>query len=511
MIEQQEHAEQVYTVQLTAPRDYSIATHRQPPPEGSFSGPLSACVAYICDTSADSARISSTFPLAANLTAFLPHLPREYWMIKDFYFEAQHDLDAELMRQAVDLIATYHDALRLRMIRDDQHGFQPHTSDAGWIAGLVEPAEPPFLHIDLSNIPASEHHAWIEMLVARQKSVFHVSTGPIARCICFTLGDGRPARLRVLVHHLAVDTYAQRVLLKDLQNIYQQLCKGEAIALPPKHTAYKTWAEYMHTQVVSAESLAGLGYWQSLPWADLKPLPGDYPRGMITDASLKDVSVALTQHDTLALLRNVLPFYQAQLMDVVIAALALALAQWSGQELLLFAVMSHGRDLPGIHVMRTVGCMSSSNRLLLQIDPSASPTETVRLVRDQRLGMPHQGKIESWTSAIHWDRLPDALCSSKPHAQFNFLGQHQSSPHPRAELLQRLPTPMVEKDDRLERVPWADFDCKAIIMDGQFSTQWEYSDLRYKQSTVEALAGRYIHMLQSIINAATGASETAVL
>src|SRR6185295_14633918 len=106
-----------------------------------------------------------------------------------------------------------------------------------------------------------------------------------------------------------------------------------------------------------------------------------------------------------------------------ISTLALVLARWSGLELILIAVMSHGRDiLDDIDVSRTMGGMNTANRELLHIDTSASLIDTLNSVKEQRRRIPNRGKHEKWISDMHWHGISDKWYLSKPHALFNHEG-----------------------------------------------------------------------------------------
>ena len=53
----------------------------------------------------------------------------------------------------------------------------------------------------------------------------------------FNLGDKVDGRLLIIIHHLAVDGVSWRILLTDLETIYQQLIneKPMKLSLKPQH------------------------------------------------------------------------------------------------------------------------------------------------------------------------------------------------------------------------------------------------------------------------------------
>ena len=72
----------------------------------------------------------------------------------------------------------------------------------------------------------SDLSAAIEAEAARLQASLNLELGPIMRVGYFDLGSDRPARLMIVVHHLAMDGLSWRILLEDLQTVYGQLQQG---------------------------------------------------------------------------------------------------------------------------------------------------------------------------------------------------------------------------------------------------------------------------------------------
>jgi len=81
----------------------------------------------------------------------------------------------------------------------------------------------PFSCIDLSELPAAEQETALTLLLSSGK--LEPGGGPLLRVALLDLEDNQPNRLLV-IHHLAVDGVSWRILLEDLQQVYQQLSQG---------------------------------------------------------------------------------------------------------------------------------------------------------------------------------------------------------------------------------------------------------------------------------------------
>ena len=183
----------------------------------------------------------------------------------------------------------------------------------------------------------------------------------------------------------------------------------------------------------------------------------------------------------------------AQFLDVLMAALALVVARWSGEELLLIAAISHGRDiLPTTDLSRTIGGMAFTNRYLVHVDRDASLEEVIVSLREQRQ-QTHQA--EGWLKIMRWDRFPEEITALKPNIFFNYTGQASYL----GPTLFKV-TPNLEKryKDPTEQEFWVSFMFEASIVGGRLHSSWTYSDRMYYRETVEKLNQHYIQVLQSI-------------
>ncbi|MFD0395643.1 condensation domain-containing protein [Streptomyces nogalater] len=85
------------------------------------------------------------------------------------------------------------------------------------------------------------------------------------------------------------------------------------------------------------------------------------------------MSVELGEEDTTALLRSAPTAYRTRVNDVLLAALALALARWTGRDRVRLDLEGHGREdlLDGVDLTRTVGWFTTVHPVALDVpDPA---------------------------------------------------------------------------------------------------------------------------------------------
>src|SRR5262249_10872103 len=130
--------------------------------------------------------------------------------------------------------------------------------------------------------------------------------------------------------------------------------------------------------------------------------------------------------ETRALLREVPEVYHTHVDETLLAALADALAAWTGQRQVLIDIENHGREgiLADLFMARTVGWFTAIFPLVLELGDAASPGEILRSVKEQARAVPAHGL--GYGVARYLGAPEDVLAlAALPRAEilFNYLGQ----------------------------------------------------------------------------------------
>src|SRR5262245_36096743 len=135
--------------------------------------------------------------------------------------EIKPDTDSQLLEQSVKGLIRQHDALRLQFVQ----------KDVDWVQGYaLGVADGIYRRAELSGKYEKERVRKMEEDAAARQASLSLSAGGMLRAVEYDLG-GMGRRLLLIVHHLAVDGVAWRILLEDLQRGYEQLRRGEEINL----------------------------------------------------------------------------------------------------------------------------------------------------------------------------------------------------------------------------------------------------------------------------------------
>jgi amino acid adenylation domain-containing protein/non-ribosomal peptide synthase protein (TIGR01720 family) len=434
----------------------------------------------------------------------IPLIPIQYWFLEQqlpnphhynqaVMLELKQPVRIDLLEKTLARLIEHHEALRLRF--DREAGGWKQTVTARETHQIFERA-------DLSFLTPEAQTAEIKRAADQAQSSLHLSEGPIIRAVYFDLGIGRSHRLLIVIHHLAVDGVSWRILLDDLQRTYEQLRRDEAVKLPSKTLSFKRWSELLSAHAQYATVLQELEYWTAELHRNVGKLPVDRA-GDNNGDSARSLSVALTAEETRLLLQEVPRAYRTQINDVLLAALAQALSEWTGDERVLVDVEGHGREeiVEGCDLSRTVGWFTTIFPVLLEVSNSSGLGETLKSVKEQLRRVPNRGIGYGLLRYLGGDETVSSQLEKLPQAQvsFNYLGQLDQvfrDDETTAFVLTNDPVGQ-SRGDRGRRKYLIDID--GGVRDGRLQMEWIYSNELHARQTIEAVAESFIRKLRRLI------------
>ncbi|WP_321818500.1 MULTISPECIES: non-ribosomal peptide synthetase [unclassified Paraburkholderia] len=395
---------------------------------------------------------------------------------------AREALDPVRLDAALCALVARHDALRLRFGRDAQ--------SRGWHQRIAPQEDAALL-----RSVALDPHDWQTQMadagLALHRSL-DLENGPLLRAASFEAGEAR--RLLIVVHHLAVDGVSWRVLLEELQALYE---RPEA-ALPALTTPWSVWVARQPEYAQQSERLWQLAWWQrNLHGASAHvPLAGPDDGAGEIDRRVSASRVASVRLSAQATQRLV---ERGGAEERLLAALAQTLGPWSGAPRLLIDLEGHGREdlIDGVDLSRTVGWFTTQYPLAFgwHDDPAralAAVRETLRAVPDKGFAWGALRRFGDAASRAAMAALP------VPALRFNYLGRFDQalpSDGPFGFASERSGA-QSDDADTMDHV----LDIGALIVDGQLRVNLRYSPGVLAEATVTALAARYERALEALID-----------
>ncbi|OPF84592.1 non-ribosomal peptide synthetase [Streptomyces antioxidans] len=336
-------------------------------------------------------------------------------------------LDLARLHAAVQALLDRHDALRLRLTREP---------GADW-ALAVAPVGAVRAEDCVRRVPAPGDEAEVRAAMGRLAP----EDGRMLQAVWVDAGPTAPGRLTVVAHHLVVDGVSWRVLLPDLQAALEALGNGKTPELESVGTSFRRWTQLLAENATAPERVAELDLWRTIAATEDPLLAGrrtDPARDVVGVA--RQVTLTLPAEVTEPLLNQVPAAYHAQINDVLLTGLALAVARWRRERgrgeggALLVGLEGHGREeiAEGIDLSRTVGWFTSLFPVAL--DPGAQPAEelwrggealggALKAVKEQLRAIPDKGIGYGLLRHLNPETGPELAGFTEPQVGFNYLGR----------------------------------------------------------------------------------------
>jgi non-ribosomal peptide synthase protein (TIGR01720 family) len=448
---------------------------------------------------ADQIAVIGEFPLlpiqqwCLDLCTINPH----HWNLA-MMFELTEVMEATIIEKALKYLLKHHDMLRLRMTR----------RNGNWQPYIPAPDEKtPFSVVDLSNQRDDRHEAGVKAAVIALQTSLNLETGPLLRVVLFDFGPQQPSQLLIIIHHIVTDAVSLTILIQDFTKAYQQLAHGRPIQLPAKTTSYKAYAErlaiYARSKIVRQE----VEYWLTQCSDELISLPIDYPNGKNTNTA--DSSCMLDfelDWEETQFLWQVPRFYNMRMEELLLAALAQAVVEWTDERrFLLIDLLYNGRQphFEDVDLSRTVGWLTFGFPLLLNLRQVLDTRGLLEDIRNQfnRIPGSPRGMNYSLLRYMNDDKTMIEKLQALPQAEilFNYIGRLDGVELDSGQLkrldkdLRPLQEPKVIRSYLLEVV--VSFGSSSALR-----AEILYSKNVHKQETVEKLGKSYIGIVRRFID-----------
>ena len=334
-------------------------------------------------------------------------------------------LGLEALTTAVQALLDHHDMLRARLGESGLVVLRPGEVRAA--VRRVDAAD------DLDRAAAEQAGGAVARL--------DPGAGVMTDVVWLDAGPGRPGRLLIVIHHLVVDGVSWRVLIPDLEAAWRAASAGRPVELEPVGTSFRRWARLLAGRAGEPGQVTELDAWERLLGGGDPPL-GERPLdpGRDVAANLRSVTVRLPAGQTAPLLTSVPAAFHGGVNDVLLAGLAVAVAQWRGHGGgVLVDVEGHGREqIAGdVDVSRTVGWFT--NVVPVRLDPGVedfpgvrdggpAAGEAVKRVKEQLRAIPGDGLGYGLLRYLNPGTAPVLAALPAPQIGFNYLGRFTAGP-----------------------------------------------------------------------------------
>lgn len=388
---------------------------------------------------------STPAPLDDDRYGEVPAVPIMSWMYEaggfrrftqNMLIDLPAGVSADLLTAVLQGLLDRHDMLR-SVLHHTADGYRLVTRAPGSVTA----------HSILRHVPDSGPQVLADEAPAALERI-DPADGSMVQAVWFT---GARTQLLLCVHHLATDVVSWYVILAALNQLAAQLASGETPSPAAEYTTYRHWARLLDARARTAEVADQRDYWATRLRGPDPVLGSRLPDPAVdTWGSLRVTDVTTEPAVTRRLLDGLDTAAGAggavELRDVLLAALAMAVASWRqrrGQPVdagALIALESHGREDallgPAVDTSATVGWFTSvfpvrlgAGRQALSVsDARADPRRTRGLVRSvtaEIAAVPNRGLDYG---LLRYGRADPALVGAgHPQIEFNYIGRYDLS------------------------------------------------------------------------------------
>ncbi|WP_259305768.1 condensation domain-containing protein, partial [Bacteroides ovatus] len=315
------------------------------------------------------------------------------------------------------ILSMYHDILRAKYGKENGIYIQHYTLD--------------IFETDIPVIDISKHSSQeLEDILSNLQSDFEIQEGRLWKSAYLHGYPDGSSRIFFAAHHLIIDAVSWRIIKDHLRHIYEYLYNiksegGNIHAVLPedvlgeKRTSYRQWVseigrygELNFTEVdYWKEQIKGVSQWNKL-LQDMFVGESNTCRFSI-DRELTD-----------SLLHEVNLVYNTEVNDLLLSALNISLARFTGHDENYVTLEGHGREeiSEDLDIANTVGWFTTMYPVRLVSGKKDNWSDTIISVKDSLRLVPNKG--------FGYGVLFGYLSPELPLVSFNYLGQfdkHESN------------------------------------------------------------------------------------
>ncbi|WP_418124438.1 amino acid adenylation domain-containing protein [Chryseobacterium sp. PTM-20240506] len=388
-------------------------------------------------------------------------------------------LSGSILENCIEQLVNHHDAMRM-MYTNEEGSWRQFNSD---ISGKHYRYE--YFDITSSTSETEELERLEDIGITLQTSI-DITSGILFHVGHVSMSDGD--RILLILHHLVADGISWRILLEDLNNLYDSAILGNVYILPAKTHSFQKWSKVLEEYSTSSSLGKERAYWESIESVDYQMIPTDYPlaENQVSDSSM---GFSFDQEQTHLLQTNAGKKYNAEVKDILLTAMAMSLQEHFGISKTKVLMEGHGREniSADVDVSRTVGWFTSVYPFSLDIGDQTKPF--ILSVKEGLNNIPKKG---IGYGVLHY--LNEKIkSSSDPSICFNFMGSFDdaggvNNKKMRLDFSSESIGTAVSADNLKTSIL---LDVSGIIVSGVLSVNILYSKNIFHESTIEKLSQLY--------------------
>ncbi|MGQ0778255.1 MAG: amino acid adenylation domain-containing protein, partial [Pseudonocardiales bacterium] len=328
----------------------------------------------------------------------------------------------ESLGEVLQAVLDRHDGLRLRLTRHASRVWSLETTTVGSVRVMDC-----LRRVDVTDLDLAALHTVIVAESDAAAGRLDPDAEIMLQAVWFDAGRAEVGRLLLVAHHLVIDGVSWRILLEDFTAGWKAVRAGRPPELDRVGTSLRRFAWMFVEQAQEPTRLSELEHWTETLSPGGELVPEAVAAGTVSGVRHHDVQLSVS--DTAPLLTSVPEAARADVTDVFVAALRVAVSRWhehngrDGSADLLVDLERHGREeiVPGVDLSRTVGWFTSIAPVRLPASPDV--LGALRVTKERLRAMPDGGIGYGMLRYANAQVAPLLASASQPQVVFNYLGR----------------------------------------------------------------------------------------
>lgn len=401
--------------------------------------------------------------------------------------KVQGRIEIKALLASLDELVRHHDALRMV---DGEDGLYIKECKDGELYSWAS--------YDYRNLPMDEASRMIEKQSNQIQISMNLKRGPLVKVGLYH--TKQEDHLLLCMHHIVVDGVSWRIILKDLEDAYQQYRENGKIRLPKKTASYKDWAEALLEYSESKDIKNETEYWRSITErVSLGKIVDTTPTGAAGTGIEK---TKLDKEYTKNLLYSANKSYGTEINDLLICAVAMAVNKLTGQKNVAIEMEGHGREdiHRPIEIDRTVGWFTSIYPVVVNVKEGVN--ENIIETKEMLRKVPNHGIGYGVLKHLK----DDLLGNTDADIMFNYLGELDSVMKDESYFkVSQLPKGLESSEDNSSRYG---ITLNCSILGGELRITILFDRSRYSDLYISKFALYIKEMLEGLIHTCINQTET---
>lgn len=334
---------------------------------------------------------------------FDENLPCPNHFNQSVLLESEHPIDTGVLEKVISEIVKHHDMLRAKYLGKKQ---VIQDIEENNLCNLVSYnlSNQSVLNKDIENICNEIHRS------------MDIENGVIFKVAIFNMK--KSSYLFIACHHLVIDGVSWRIIIEDINQVYNSIISNNEIKLPQKSTSFKEWSENIYKYRTSNEVMKQIDYWRKIEDKIIEI--NQNVSDTVDIEKLQDVTILLTYAETNKIINDTTKAHNTEINDILLTALSRAWHKLNDNCDISFNLEGHGRENIGdkVFVDRTVGWFTTTYPVVVE-NIGSGIREDLRLVKETLRRVPKHGIGYSIINNIGEKMLKNIECN----ISFNYLGQ----------------------------------------------------------------------------------------